>query len=264
MMWSLYINSIQCLFMGWLTSVSGVSSSCGISMAYIFMAKISESLVAEGLFFNKKWVRWSALILINQLWQMVILPFKRGLEKLNSRWFKNSLRAAEPNLKKEQKAEQNTLKLSLFGVPEGGEPAPFPGIQGDIPTQVEHPGCHGTGQEMCLVMQTSFNPNNVIYYCLRKSGYSSFGVGGGNYYTFHREFAPDILPNLCCLILKDVCGAWVDEGWLRHSHCDSQSINWYWDLKGSQFAGVKPALLTWFQCSVHEQQQPALHWTAPS
>lgn len=190
MMWSHHINSIQCLFMGWLTSVSGVSSSCGISMAYIFMAKISESLVAEGLFFNKKWVRWSALILINQLWQMVILPFKRGLEKLNSRWFKNSLRAAEPNLKKKQKAEQNTLKLALFGVPEVGEPAPFPGIQGDLPTQVECPGCRGTGQKCVWSCKPPSIPIMVIYYCLRKSGYSSFGVGGGNYYAFHRRFAP--------------------------------------------------------------------------
>lgn len=136
--------------MGWLTSVSGVSSSWGISMAHIFMEKISGSLAAEGLFFNKKWVRWSALILINQLWQMVILPFKRGLEKLNSRWFKNSLRAAEPNLKeKNQKSRAEHLEVcfvcSCPGISDVGEPAQFPGIHRDISTQVQCPGCQGNG-----------------------------------------------------------------------------------------------------------------------
>lgn len=76
------------------------------------MEKIPENLVTEGLFFNKKWMSCSMLILINQLWQMVILLFKRDLEKLNSRWFKNSLRIVEANLKK-QKAEWNTLKFAL-------------------------------------------------------------------------------------------------------------------------------------------------------
>lgn len=150
--------------MGWLTSVSGVSSSCGIRMAYIFVEKISESFVAEGLFFNKKWVRWSALILINQLWQMVILPFKRGLEKLNSRWFKNSLRAAEPNLKKKQKAEQNTLKLALFALarvsPTFGSQRRSQGSTGTFPPKCSVQGAMAPAQEMRLVVQTSSNLNN--------------------------------------------------------------------------------------------------------
>lgn len=98
--------------------MSGVSSSYGIHMACVFMENIPENLVTEGLFFNKKWMSCSTLVLINQLWQMVILFFKRGLEKLNSRWFKNSLRTAEANLKKKQKAVQNTLKFALFALAE--------------------------------------------------------------------------------------------------------------------------------------------------
>lgn len=128
------------------------------------MEKIPETLVTEGLFFNKKWVRWSALILINQLWQMVILPFKRGLEKLNSRWFKNSLRTAEPNLKKKQKAEQSTLKFALFALapasPKLGSQCRSQGATGTFPPKCSFQGAVGVAQEMCLVVQTSFNPNN--------------------------------------------------------------------------------------------------------
>lgn len=80
------------------------------------MEESPENLVTEGLFFNNKRMSSRMLILINQLWQMVILLFKCGLEKLNSRWFQNSLRIAEPNLKKKQKAEQNTLKFALFAL----------------------------------------------------------------------------------------------------------------------------------------------------
>lgn len=237
--------------MGWLTSVSGVSSSCGISMAYIFMEEISESLVAEGLFFNKKWVRWSALILINQLWQMVILPFKRGLEKLNSRWFKNSLRAAEPNLKEKQKAEQNTLKLALFALAwvslTLGRQHHSQGYTGTFPPKSSVQGAMGLPQEMCLLVPASSNPHNGNSLLSQEIMLlRHFGVGGGNYYTFHRGFVPWILKNLCCIFLKGICGAWVDEEQLRHSHCDSQSIDWCWGLKGSQFARAKPALFTWF------------------
>lgn len=104
------------------------------------MEKIPENLVTEGLFFNKKWMSCSMLILINQLWQMVILLFKRDLEKLNSRWFKNSLRIVEANLKKKPKSRAEHLEVCFVcacgGISEDGESASFPGSHRDLSAQV--------------------------------------------------------------------------------------------------------------------------------
>lgn len=204
--------------MGWLTSVSCVGSSWGISKAYIFMEMISGSLVAEGLFFNKKWVRWSALILINQLWQMVILPFKRGLEKLNSRWFKNSLRAAEPNLKKKQKAEQNTLKLVLF-VP--GWECPTLEIQhhsqgstGAFPPKCSIQGAMGLTQEMCLGVQTSFNLNNGNLLLSQKIMLLKINVLGLEEGIIIR-FIGDLPPEFCKTGAASFWGIFGGLGWLR-------------------------------------------------
>lgn len=133
------------------------------------MEKIPENLVTEGLFFNKKWMSCSMLILINQLWQMVILLFKRDLEKLNSRWFKNSLRIVEANLKKKkQKAEQNTLKFALFVLAEAslktGSQLRSQVVTGTFPLKCSFQGLFQcaivSAQEIRLVVQPSFNLKN--------------------------------------------------------------------------------------------------------